>query len=77
MPDEACRLAHAEANLENLCERFEIHAKHESEQFEEIRASLNGIHQQLENNKGFIRGIIFTVSALVTGIGLIFNYFHK
>ena len=66
MPDEKCRLAKLE-------ERADAH----DEQVVSMKADLVYIRTALENQKGFVRGIAFTITAIVSGIGLFINYWNK
>lgn len=70
MPDYACRLAQAETEIKNICARFEAHADHETEQLDEIKESIRNIQQTIEANKGFVRGVTFTITALAGAIGM-------
>lgn len=66
MPDEQCRLAKLE-------ERADSH----DDQFDSLRCDVRDIKTILENQKGFVRGIAFTITAIVSGIGLVINYWNK
>jgi hypothetical protein len=75
MPDEACRLAQAEANIQNICRKFDAHALQEHEQLEEIRDAISKIQTSIESNKGFVRGVAFTISAVAGVVGWAFHQF--
>jgi hypothetical protein len=66
MPDEKCRLA-----------KLEERADYHDDQFAEIRMDVKDIKFMLENQKGFVRGIAFAITAIVSGIGLVINYWNK
>ena len=66
MPDEKCRLAKLE-------ERADTH----DEQVACMKADLAYIRTALENQRGFVRGIAFTITAIVSGIGIVINYWNK
>lgn len=70
MPDHACRLAQAETEIKNIHTKFDAHAQHEHQQLEEIKDSIREIQQTIETNKGFIRGVSFTITALAGAIGM-------
>lgn len=77
MPDEACRLAQAESNIENLCEKFDRHQEEEVAHLKRIWDSIEEIKIYQRNQQGFVRGVIFTVTAIVGGVGFLFDYFQK
>lgn len=66
MPDERCRLAQLEAR-----------ATITDTQLHEIRDDLGEIKTLLENQKGFVRGVAFAATAVVTGVGILINYWFK
>lgn len=88
MPDEACRLAKCEQNIENLSEKLEEHFQDE-EKFmyslkqdlersqSELRNDIRALMEAQKNQQGFVRGVAFTVSALVGGVGIFFNWWYK
>mgnify|MGYP003339525887 FL=1 len=66
MPDEKCRLA-----------KLEERADAQEEQVASMRNDLSYIRTTLDNQRGFVRGIAFTITAIVSGIGLFINYWNK
>ena len=66
MPDEQCRLA-----------KLEERADAQEEQVTSMRNDLSYIRTTLDNQRGFVRGIAFTITAIVSGIGLAINYWNK
>jgi len=61
----------------NICQKFDNHAKQEHDQLEEIRAAIAAIQTQLEANRGFVRGVAFTLSAVAGGIGWAVHQFFS
>lgn len=66
MPDEMCRLA-----------KLEERADSNDEQFAELKSDVKDIKFMIESQKGFVRGVAFTITAIVSGIGLVINYWEK
>lgn len=66
MPDENCRLSKLEERADN-----------QEQQAIEIKNDVKEIKTMIENQKGFIRGVAFTITAIVSGIGLFINYWNK
>ena len=66
MPDEKCRLA-----------KLEERADAQEEQVASMKSDLAYIRRTLESQKGFVRGVAFTITAIVSGIGLAINYWNK
>jgi len=64
MPDEACRLAKVEQRIENLEEIFEDRGK----KLDAIITTLEEMKNEQTRYKGFIGGIVFTISALFSFI---------
>lgn len=66
MPDENCRLSKLEERADN-----------QEQQAIEIKNDVKEIKTMIENQKGFIRGVAFTITAIVSGVGLFINYWNK
>ena len=66
MPDERCRIA-----------KLEERADSNDEQFAELKSDVKDIKFMIESQKGFVRGVAFTITAIVSGIGLVINYWGK
>lgn len=66
MPDYNCRLSKLEQAVENYEEKFTT-----------ISERLIEIKTTLDSQQGFVRGIVFTVTAITGGIGLALNYWGK
>ena len=66
MPDEKCRLAKLEERADNHDHQFQV-----------LWSDVKFIKSAVENQKGFVRGIAFTITAIVSGIGLVINYWNK
>ena len=73
--DDKLRLATVENDIKHLAERIDMYVKREHDQLDDIRESIKEIKTQLDNNKGFIRGIVYAVTAIIGGAGLVEHYF--
>lgn len=74
MPDETCRLAQAEANIKNLCEKYEDHCEAEERHLKRIWDSIEDLKELQRNQQGFVRGVVFTISAVAGTVGVIVHY---
>ena len=77
MSDVNCRLAKLEQWKEDH-RSTHIEVKKDVDEFtEKIFTKLDVIESRLDNQKGFIAGITFAVSAIITMLGLGFEWFSK
>lgn len=60
---------------DDIHELLKQHTEQDAENFKRIDAKLDEIHGTLSRYKGFIGGVVFTVSALATAIALAVSYF--
>lgn len=67
MPDLECRVARLESRLDSMEKDTFI-------KLEEIKDAIEDLKVYQRNQQGFVRGVVFTVSAIVGGIGLAFNW---
>lgn len=77
MPDALCRLAKVEERIEVLMVFMQRHCDEEANNKKEVLAAIQEVKDYQKNQVGFIRGVVFTVSAIIGVIGLIFTYWVK
>jgi hypothetical protein len=65
MSDIYCRVA-----------KIEQRQEHQTENIEDIKKILEEVRDIQKNQQGFVRGVAFAVTALISLGGFVFNYFY-
>ena len=76
MPDLECRVAKLEQAVEGLRDMIREEKRETSECLRGINESLDDLKKNMEKQRGFVGGVIFTVSAVFSVVTWMFSNGH-
>ena len=76
MPDLECRVAKLEQAVEGLRDMIKEEKRETSECLRGINESLDDLKKNMEKQRGFVGGVIFTVSAVFSVVTWMFSNGH-
>ena len=76
MPDLECRVAKLEQVVEGLRDMISEDKRESRECLREINESLDDLKKNMEKQRGFVGGVIFTVSAVFSVVTWMFSNGH-